>query len=78
MKKITLSIADHKLQTFLTFIQDLNYVKVITDSSGQDIEEVTKETQHGKSDDFMSLAGMWEGHDVSAEEVRAKAWPTRK
>ena len=75
MKQLTLNIADHKLQTFLNFIEDLSYVEIVETSS----EETTS---HSKSpsgvNDFMALAGMWEGQDIDAKKLRAKAWPTRK
>ena len=75
MQKLTLNIADHKLQTFLAFIKDLNYVEVVaTSSSDEGLKPLSKETP---SDDFMALAGMWEGKDISAEEIRSKAWPKR-
>ena len=75
MQKLILNIADHKLQTFLAFIKDLNYVEVIaTSSSDEAIKPPSEETP---SDDFIALAGMWEGKDISAEEIRSKAWPTR-
>ena len=78
MKKITLNIADHKLSTFLAFIQDLNYVEVVSDSPTLSTEGVFENPLQTDTDDFMSLAGMWEGQDISAEKIRARAWPTRK
>ena len=76
MKQVTLNVADDKLQTFLAFIEDLNYIEVVEKTSAASTEPPVKETSH--PDDFMLLAGMWEDHDVSAEELRAKAWPSRK
>ena len=78
MKKLTLNVADHKLATFLSFIQDLNYVEVVSSPSDQTAKPVSEKASPTQTDDFMSLAGMWEGQDVSAEKIRAKAWPTRQ
>jgi hypothetical protein len=77
MKQLTLNVADHKLQTFLDFIEDLNYVKVVETPSKEN-EPLSASPSSPDSDDFMALAGMWEGRDISAEELRTKAWPTRK
>ena len=76
MKQVTLNVADDKLQTFLTFIEDLNYIEVVEEVSDTSTRPPAKETSH--PDDFMSLAGMWKDRDISAEELRAKAWPSRK
>ena len=75
MKQVTLNVADNKLQTFLTFIEDLNYIEVV-EASDTSTKPPAEETSH--PDDFMSLAGMWEDRDISVEELRAKAWPSRK
>ncbi len=77
MKQITLSVADHKLQTFLTFIEDLSYVQVV-EASSDELPETTSSNESPHTDDFMALAGMWEDRDITAEELRAKAWPNHK
>lgn len=77
MKKLTLTIADHKLQTFLAFIRDLDYVEVLTSDTSS--EQPSVETpSDAQPDDFLALAGMWEDRDISAEELRAKSWPSRQ
>ena len=76
MKQVVLKVADHKLQTFLAFIEDLNYVELIEGSSEELTETLPAEVP--STDDFMALAGMWEGRDIDAEELRKKAWPTRE
>ena len=58
MKQVTLNVADHKLQTFLTFIDDLSYVEVVEEVSNKSTEPPSEETSY--NDDFMSLAGIWE------------------
>ena len=77
MKQLVLNVADHKLQTFLSFIEDLNYVEVVE----KPLDEPTALTPNEEAlppDDFMALAGIWEDRDISAEDLRAKAWPTHK
>ncbi|MEM9834614.1 MAG: hypothetical protein AAF944_28575 [Bacteroidota bacterium] len=72
MKEVTLRIAEHKLSTFLAFIQDLDYVEISKN-------ETSSENADGqKSDDFFELVGIWEDRDISAEELRQKAWLVRK
>lgn len=77
MKQLTLNVADHKLRTFLDFIEDLNYVEVVEKPSDE-LAALSSSEEVAQADDFMSLAGMWEGQDITAEKLRAKAWPTRK
>ncbi|MGK6350966.1 hypothetical protein [Parapedobacter sp. DT-150] len=72
MDTITLKIKNKKkLNHLLSFLKDLDFVEVLQDTSP------TKEKRNVKrnEDDFFALAGMWEGRDISAEELRAKAWP---
>ena len=73
MKEVTLRIAEDKLSTFLTFIQDLEYVEVLENETNTENKGATK-----VSDDFFDLAGMWEGKDINAEDLRQKAWPVHK
>ncbi len=77
MKQLVLNVADHKLQTFLSFIEDLNYVEVV-EKPLDEPTALTPNEEASSTDDFMALAGMWEDRDISAEELRAKAWPKRR
>lgn len=77
MKQLILNVAYHKLQTFLSFIKDLNYVEVI-ETPSDETTALSSGEEAPQPDDFMSLAGMWEGRDINATELRAKAWPNRK
>ena len=36
------------------------------------VEQNEKEVNE---EDFFSLAGIWEDRDITADELRAKAWP---
>jgi hypothetical protein len=62
-----------KFQQFLALIKDLDYVEVLR-----------KETSTGKKesslaeDDFFALAGMWKDREISAKNLRAKAWPNKR
>jgi hypothetical protein len=72
MKTVTLKIKDKsKFQHFLTFIEDLDYIEVLKQKSD------TKKSATSE-DNFFALAGMWKNRDISAEDLRSKAWPTRK
>ena len=73
METVTLKIkSKSKFQHFLTFIKDLNYVEVLKK------EPVKKKRNTAAENDFFALAGMWENRDISAEDLRSKAWPKRK
>ena len=73
METVTLKIKNKsKFQHFLTFIKDLDYVEVLKK------EPVKKKKKTAEENDFFALAGMWENRDISAEDLRSKAWPKRK
>ncbi|MCK5103137.1 MAG: hypothetical protein KAR17_09985 [Cyclobacteriaceae bacterium] len=73
METVTLKIKNKsKFQHFLTFIKDLDYVEVLKK------EPVKKKKNTAEENDFFALAGMWENRDISAEDLRSKAWPKRK
>lgn len=75
MSTITLKIENKKkLDHFLAFIKDLDFVEVVsTDDSSSDKQVKINSAE----EDFFALAGMWENSDVSANELRSKAWPKR-
>lgn len=68
MREITIMIDDSKFQTFMELIKTVDYIHLKKDQSKH-------ERSKAKEDDFFALAGMWEGKDVSAVEIRKKAWP---
>ena len=73
METVTLKIKNKsKFQHFLTFIKDLDYVEVLRK------EPVKKKKSTTAENDFFALAGMWENRDISAEDLRSKAWPKKK
>lgn len=73
MKEVTIRIPEHKLATFLAFVQDLEYVEILKSETSAESDDALN-----TSDDFFDLAGMWEGKDINAEDLRQKAWPIRK
>ena len=75
MKQITLNVSDEKLNIFLEFIQDLNYVEIL--SSGLEMESF-RNNQNSSGEDFFALSGMWKDRNVTQEKLREKAWPQRK
>lgn len=76
MGTITLKIKNKKkLNHFLAFIKDLDFVEVLQDS--QSAKQKTKHVEEENSDDFFALAGIWENRDIDADDLRAKAWPKR-
>jgi len=73
METVTLKIKNKsKFQHFLTFIKDLDYVEVLRKESVKE-----KEDDDGEND-FFALTGMWKDRDISAKDLRTKAWPKRK
>lgn len=67
MEKVTLKIKSKgKLQRFLAFINDLDYVEVVE-------EKAEAKDSEGNEDDFFSIKGMWAGRDVTVAELRAQA-----
>ncbi|GAA4792002.1 hypothetical protein GCM10023231_19930 [Olivibacter ginsenosidimutans] len=73
MDTITIKIKNReKLDHFLAFIKDLEFVEVL-----QDNMEGKRLKDNRVKDDFFSLAGLWENRDINADELRAKAWPKK-
>ncbi len=74
METITLKIKNKtKFQHFMAFIKDLDFVEVLRKETTAKKKNTTAE-----EDDFFALAGMWENRDISAQDLRSKAWPNRK
>lgn len=76
METIILKIKNKKkLDHFLAFIKDLDFVEVLQDT--QTSKQEVKQAKQGKSNDFFALAGIWENRDIDADDLRAKAWPKK-
>ena len=66
MGTITVKIKNRKkLQHFLDLINDLDYVEVLPEKSNH---------KKLKEADLFSIVGMWEGRDISLQDIRDKAW----
>ncbi len=73
MDTITLKIKNkRKLNHFLAFLKDLDFVEVLQDPLSVERNEAATD-----EDNFFALAGMWEDRDITAEELREKAWPRK-
>lgn len=75
MSTITLKIENKKkLDHFLAFVKDLDFVEVVSKTETGTDKQI--EISSAKKD-FFALAGMWEDRDISANELRYKAWPKK-
>ena len=74
MDTITLKVKNKKKLThLLAFLKDLDFVEVL--QNAPNIEE--KESESTKANDFFELAGIWKDRDITAEELRTQAWPSK-
>ena len=70
METIVLNIKDQaKYLSFLQFVQQLDFIE---------IEKPTKKRSVVAKFDFFASAGLWEGKNIDAKELRAKAWNRQK
>lgn len=75
MGTITLKIENKKkLDHFLAFIKDLDFVEIVHRTELEIDQPLEKEPSE---DDFFALAGMWENRDITASDLRSKAWPKK-
>jgi len=73
MDTITLKIKNKKKLThLLAFLKDLDFVEVL-----QNVPDAERIEKAAKTDDFFELAGIWKDSDITAEELRKKAWPSK-
>jgi len=69
---ITLRVKNKsKFDRLLALIRDLDYVEILKKDQGDMDKKVS-------SDDFFALAGIWKDRNISAKELREKAWPKTK
>lgn len=69
MEKIILNIKDSsKLSFLIQLIQQLDFVDV----------EITNSRNFIAEYDFFSSAGLWEGRDLNATDLRKEAWLRKK
>lgn len=75
MDTITLKIKNKKKFThLLAFLKDLDFVEVL--QNVPNIEE-EKKSESTKANDFFELTGIWKDRDITAEELRTQAWPSK-
>lgn len=75
MEQILIQVKNkEKAKLLLELLKALDFVEFI--KTGDETEaELAVETE---TTDFFSLAGLWEGRDVSLETIRQKAWPRQE
>jgi len=74
MEQITIRIKDkEKAQSLLEFLKSLDYIESISES---DLSVITSSDEKQEKD-FLELAGLWNGRDISLKTIRERAWPYR-
>ncbi|MGD9732179.1 MAG: hypothetical protein AB7U45_08355 [Desulfamplus sp.] len=74
--EVIVQIDDYeKALKFMEFLTALDFVKSIKtfDSRDQEALEQISDTEE-ISDNFFSLAGLWENRDITIESLRKKSW----
>jgi len=74
MEQITIRIKDkEKAQSLLEFLKSLDYIESISESD----LSVKTSSDEKQEKDFLELAGLWNGRDISLKTIRERAWPYR-
>lgn len=74
MQQIIIQVKDkNKARKLFELLTELDFVSSVKTSEAIDAEAST--TTPKEPSDFFSLAGLWEGRDISLESIRQKAWP---
>jgi len=74
MQQIIIQVKDkNKARKLFELLTELDFVSSVETSEAIDTEAST--TTLKESSDFFSLAGLWEGREISLESIRQKAWP---
>jgi len=74
MQQIIIQVKDkNKARKLFELLTELDFVSSVETSEAIDTEAST--TTPKESSDFFSLAGLWEGREISLESIRQKAWP---
>jgi hypothetical protein len=73
MEKISVYVKDkEKAQMLSELLMALDFVEAVNTAS----EEVeTASTPEGEVSDFFTLAGLWEGREITLDSIRQQAWP---
>ncbi len=68
MEQIVITVKDkHKANLLRELLRALDFVEIV------EIQPVDEANQ----DDFLALAGLWAGRDITQQSLRQQAWPQR-
>jgi hypothetical protein len=74
MEQIIIQVKNRrKARALLNFLASLDFVEAVSSANLPKAEN----SQQDQSKDFLALAGLWAGRDVTLETIREKAWPQR-
>jgi hypothetical protein len=74
MQQIIIQVKDKKkARKLFELLTELDFIISVKKSEVTDMEASI--TMPKESSDFFSLAGLWEGREISLESIRKKAWP---
>jgi hypothetical protein len=75
MEQILIQVKNkEKAKILLELLGALDFVDFVKTSS----TEETVTNSQGEPSDFFSLAGLWEGRDITLESIRQQAWPRQQ
>lgn len=73
MEQITIQIKDKsKARVLVSFLKTLEFVENVSSGNLR-----AGKANVSKDAEFLALAGLWAGRDISLETLRDKAWPGR-
>jgi hypothetical protein len=81
MERIIVQVKDKEKARMLSeFLAALDFVSSVETGEAGEFEADSGAilVVDEESSDFFSLAGLWEGRDVSLESIRQKAWPRQE
>lgn len=74
MEQIVVHVKDKaKAKVLFELLTALDFVDSVQSSETQEVKVAL--TGQDEQLDFFSLAGLWQGRDVTLESIRQKAWP---
>jgi hypothetical protein len=74
MEQITIQVKNkRKAQALVNFLKTLDFIEEVTAS---DTSTILSKNRTNKKD-FLAMAGLWAGRDVTLDSIRQKAWPAR-
>lgn len=74
MEHIIVRVRDkEKAQVLLQMLAALDFVSSVETIETDEVEEGV--TIDEEESDFFSLAGLWQGREISLESIRQRAWP---